>query len=70
MGATKFLVPVEAIRQTDDRHVHIDRTRQSVAEAPAYDPDLIDEHYYETLYGYYGYPPYWTPADAYRYPMI
>lgn len=70
LGATKFLIPAEAIQRTDDKHVHVDRTRQNVAGAPAYDPDLVDEQYYQTLYGYYGYPPYWTPADAYRYPVI
>lgn len=34
-----------------------------MAEAPQYDPALIDGgKYFIDLYGYYGYSPYWLPG--------
>lgn len=67
MGEDKRLVPVDAVTGIDDQ-VHIDRDRASVAGAPGYDPDLVLEQpmdYYEELYGYYGYPPFWMPGHVY-----
>lgn len=67
IGQEKILIPVDAIKRISDDRVHIDRSRQSVAEAPVYDPDVVEEDsYYEGLYGYYGYAPYW--GTGYRYP--
>lgn len=65
IGETKFLVPVDAVRRIADGVVHIDRSREIVAGAPHYDPDLTDRDYYDNLYGYYGYPPYWGPGYVY-----
>ena len=72
LGATKSLIPVEAITQISDTTVYVNQTRQHIAGAPPYDPDLIHEDmaegayadtgYYSGLYGYYGYPPYWAPG--------
>ena len=46
--------------------MHVDQTRSRVAEAPRYDPDLIDQSdYYSELYDYYGYTPYWGPGYLY-----
>jgi len=65
-GATPSFVPVEAVvRVSDD--VHVDRAKSEVAEAPRYAPDLVDRPddetaYYGSLYGYYGYVPFWGPA--------
>jgi sporulation protein YlmC with PRC-barrel domain len=72
LGATKFLMPVEAITRISDTAVYVNQTRQHIADAPPYDPDLIHEDvtegeyagtgYYRDLYRYYGYPPYWAPG--------
>ena len=66
------VIPVEAITQISDTTVHVTQTRQHIAGAPPYDPDLVHEDvaegayadtgYYSGLYGYYGYPPYRAPG--------
>jgi sporulation protein YlmC with PRC-barrel domain len=64
LGEQKVLIPVS--RLVDPDHVHVDQTRDRVAEAPRYDPDLTYEtDYWDGLYGYYGYTPYWAPTYAY-----
>ncbi len=57
LGETKSLIPVEAITHITDDEVHIGHTRQHVAGAPPYDPDLVapDPGYYAGLYPYYGF---------------
>jgi len=66
LGATKFLLPVEAITRITEDTVYVNQSRERVASAPRYDPDLVDERYVTDIYGHYGYPPYWGPG--YRYP--
>jgi sporulation protein YlmC with PRC-barrel domain len=66
LGATKFLIPVDAIRRIADDAVYISQSRERVAGAPRYDPALVDERYVSDVYDHYGYPPYWGPD--YRYP--
>lgn len=45
----------------------INHTGEHVAAAPAYDPELIDDRSYQnSIYGYYGYTPYW--GAGYMYP--
>ena len=72
IGREHSLIPVDAITRIDDKHVHLDQTRDKVAGAPAYDPDLTAERhddYWGGVYGYYGYGPYWGPGYMYpRYP--
>lgn len=67
IGEKKQLIPVDAVVRVDDDSVHLGTERTRVASAPAYDPDLIHEQptYYEDLYGYYGYPPFWAPGYVY-----
>jgi sporulation protein YlmC with PRC-barrel domain len=65
LGETKFMIPVDAITRIDDDHVYIDQTREKVAGAPRYDPDLMNDAYWGDVYGYYGYGPYWAPGYAY-----
>jgi sporulation protein YlmC with PRC-barrel domain len=57
LGETKSLIPVEAITRITKGDVHIGPTREHVAGAPAYDPDLVnaDARYLYDLYPYYGY---------------
>lgn len=74
IGEKKFLVPVDAITRVDSEHVHIDQTREHVIGAPEYDPELIEvDDYYNDVYGYYGYAPFWGPGYVYpgfpHYPM-
>jgi sporulation protein YlmC with PRC-barrel domain len=66
LGATKFLIPVDAITRMTEDAVYISQARERLAGAPRYDPSLVDERYLSDVYGYYGYSPYWGPD--YRYP--
>jgi sporulation protein YlmC with PRC-barrel domain len=56
-GERKSLIPVEAITKITDHEVSISHTREHVAGAPPYDPDLvrINTDYVSGLYPYYGY---------------
>jgi sporulation protein YlmC with PRC-barrel domain len=66
MGKTKSFIPVEAVSGITADEVHIDQSRDKIAGAPDYDPDLVEERgYYQDLYGYYGYTPYWAPGYIY-----
>jgi sporulation protein YlmC with PRC-barrel domain len=65
-GATASFVPVEAIRAVDDEVVHVAEPKQIVAEAPVYDPELVDAtEYYHDLYRHYGYMPFWSTGYVY-----
>ncbi|MEO5919247.1 MAG: hypothetical protein ABIQ17_06775, partial [Candidatus Limnocylindrales bacterium] len=62
LGETKSFIRVEAITQIATDAVHISRTREHVAGAPTYDPDLVaadtdpfSGDYFSSLYPYYGY---------------
>lgn len=57
LGETKAFIPVEAITRITDRAVHISPTREHVAGAPRYDPNLVlaDAGPLLGLYPYYGY---------------
>lgn len=75
IGKGKTPVPVDLVKSItkndggvleSDGEVLIDRTREQIAEAPVYDPDLTDARtYYKDVYGYYGVPPYWSPGYVY-----
>ena len=70
LGKTRFLIPVEAITRISDDTVYVNQTRQHIAGAPPYDPDLIHRDagaggYYGDVYRHYGYPPYWGPGYVY-----
>jgi CBS domain-containing protein len=66
LGATKFLLPVEAITRLSVDEVYINQSRERVAGAPRYDPTLVEERYVSDVYSHYGYLPYWGPD--YHYP--
>lgn len=65
VGQTKVLIPVDAITRVSADKVFVDRGRDQVAAAPAYDPDLMQEEYLEHLYRHYGYAPYWSAGYVY-----
>ncbi|MEU7565485.1 PRC-barrel domain-containing protein [Streptomyces fradiae] len=67
IGQKKTFIPVDAVTRITDDHVRIDRSRKQVTDAPAYDPDLVEEQdYYDTVYSHYGYTPFW--GMGYTYP--
>lgn len=57
LGERKSLIPVDAITSMTADEVRISHTREHVAGAPSYDPDIVkdDSHYFLSLYPYYGY---------------
>jgi hypothetical protein len=59
LGESKSLIPVEAITRMTPDAVYIGHTREHVAGAPRYDPDLVETRldYFFNLYPYYGYRP-------------
>jgi sporulation protein YlmC with PRC-barrel domain len=68
-GETKSFIPVDAITRITADDVFIDHSREHVAGAPRYDPDLVDDlKYYGSLYDHYGYSPFW--GMGYTYPGI
>ncbi len=57
---THTMIPVDAVSKITETEVVIDQSRDRVASAPAYAPDLVDDRpYHGTLYDHYGYTPYW-----------
>ena len=66
MGETKSFIPVDAITRITKDDVHIDQSRERVAGAPPYDPELVTTRtYHQDSYGYYGYTPYWVAGYTY-----
>ena len=69
-GPAKTLIPVDAVTRIDERAVYINQTRQHVAAAPRYDPELILQDaggrgYAGDIYRHYGYLPFWGPGYVY-----
>ena len=65
-GDTKSFIPVDAITRITKDDVFIDRSREQVAAAPRYDPDLVSQlGFYGDLYGHYGIMPFWGLGYAY-----
>lgn len=65
IGEKQFLIPVDAVTRIDDDNVWINQNKSKIIGSPNYQPDLVSENYYNDLYGYYGYSPYWTPGYTY-----
>ncbi len=66
-GQTKSFIPVDAITKISQDEVAINQSREHVAAAPQYAPELIDSPiYHSSIYGYYGYSPFW--AAGYKSP--
>ncbi len=70
-GETMSFIPVDDISEITDKVVSINHTREHVAAAPPYDPELIDDRsYHGNVYGHYGYTPYWGPGYSYPPPYM
>lgn len=68
IGKDKVFLPVDAVKSINhsDGEVIIDQANEQIAGAPEYDPDLAEKSsYYDALYGYYGFSPYWSPGYTY-----
>lgn len=68
IGKDKTFLPVDAVQSINhsDREVLIGHTREQIAGAPDYDPDLAEVMpYFDSVYGYYGFSPYWSPGYGY-----
>jgi sporulation protein YlmC with PRC-barrel domain len=64
IGQKDSMVPIEAVDRAADWVVHLNHSRQKVSGAPTYDPDLVAQRsYWDDLYRWYGYPPFWTAAS-------
>ncbi len=62
-GETKSLIPVDAVTKITASEVYVDQSRERVAAAPGYHPDLLhDRPHQESVYSHYGYTPYWGPG--------
>jgi sporulation protein YlmC with PRC-barrel domain len=62
-GGETRLIPTDAIWDITEESVVVGTSRDVITASPAYDPNLRnDEQYWVGLYGYYGYPPYWSQS--------
>jgi len=67
IGKDTTLIPVDAITSITEDEVRIDQTRERVAGAPAYDPELVRrQEDYGGFLEYYGFMPFW--GGGYVYP--
>jgi hypothetical protein len=58
---------VDAITEISEHKVAINHSREHVAAAPPYDPELIaDSKFHGRIYSHYGHNPFWD--DGYVYP--
>jgi sporulation protein YlmC with PRC-barrel domain len=66
-GHTISFIPVDAITEISEHEVAINHSREHVAAAPPYDPELIaDSTFHGRIYSHYGHNPFWD--DGYVYP--
>ncbi|MFB8759317.1 PRC-barrel domain-containing protein [Streptomyces nigra] len=66
IGEKESYIPVDAVADVTEDRVRVDRTRDQVVEAPAYDPEVVkDSEFYDRLYQHYGYAPFWGVGYVY-----
>lgn len=65
IGSTQYLLPVDTVTKIVDETVHVNLASEAIADAPRYNPDLVDERYVNDVCGYYGCRPYWGPGYVY-----
>jgi sporulation protein YlmC with PRC-barrel domain len=62
-----LLVEHGGFTKITENDVYVDQSRERVAAAPAYTPELVDDRpYHASIYSYYGYAP-WGVGDGYPY---
>lgn len=61
LGETKRLVPVDAVTAVEDE-VHVEPSRERVHGTREFDPELEPRPDLESVYGQYGYAPFWAPG--------
>jgi sporulation protein YlmC with PRC-barrel domain len=60
-------IPVDAITEISEHEVAINHSREHVAAAPPYDPELItDSEFHGRIYSHYGHNVFWD--EGYVYP--
>ncbi|MGO4860107.1 PRC-barrel domain-containing protein [Arthrobacter sp. 2MCAF14] len=60
IGKEHSFIPVDAVAGIGAEEVTVDLTREHVAVAPGYDPELSsNQAFQEAVYGHYNYTPYW-----------
>jgi sporulation protein YlmC with PRC-barrel domain len=61
IGEKRFFVPVGTIARVEKNAVYLGETRERVASAPCFDPELTkaDQPDWESIYGFYGLAPFW-----------
>ncbi len=68
LGETHVMIPVDAVTAVTVDAVNIDLEGEHLHGAPRYDPALVedrDERYWGSVYGYYGYAPFWGMGYVY-----
>ncbi len=70
IGKKKSLIPVDAITAISAKTVTVDQSGEQIIGAPEYDPEIVvvSDEYWDSVYGWYGYYPYWR--RFYRYPIL
>lgn len=64
-GSSHSFIPIEAVVSVADGVVTVETSAQKVAEAPRFDPEVVQKHRdLAELYGHYGYQPPWAPMPA------
>ncbi|OFE18366.1 hypothetical protein BA895_12080 [Humibacillus sp. DSM 29435] len=67
-GQSKTMIPVDAVTNVTEDAVFVDLSKDRVASAPGYAPDLVhDRTYHASIYNHFGYEPYW--GAGYLYPV-
>jgi sporulation protein YlmC with PRC-barrel domain len=72
IGQSKVLVPIDAVSSVGDDQIRISKMKADIEGAPPYDDAATGDPqaYWGSLYGYYGYAPYWGPGDAVATPGV
>ncbi|MET3720351.1 MULTISPECIES: PRC-barrel domain-containing protein [unclassified Arthrobacter] len=66
IGKDHAFIPVDAVTGISVDEVTVDRTREHIAGAPEYAPELSSTRaYQEAVFGHYNYAPYWSAGYLY-----
>ena len=68
LNQKKVVIPIDAIEEITTSTVRVNQSRDRVAGAPLYDPDVVPSvSSLDETYGYYGFLPFW--GTGYTYPQ-